>query len=75
MSNVRKLALMLAAEVGCLGDSVGIFDGHGDVGTVLHEGSVVFDAAAQSYTVTGSGENMWAARTRFSSSGNVFLAM
>ena len=39
--------------------AVGIFEGHQDVGTVLHPGSTVYDAAKQSYTVTGSGENMW----------------
>jgi hypothetical protein len=44
---------------------VGIFDGHGDVGTVLHPGSARFDAVAGTYTVTGSGENMWGARDAF----------
>jgi TolB protein len=39
--------------------SVGIFEGSGDVGTVLHKGSVVFDAAKGTYTIAGSGENMW----------------
>ena len=39
--------------------SLGIFDGHQDVGTVLHPGSTSFDVSKQSYTVTGSGENMW----------------
>lgn len=39
--------------------SVGIFEGHGDVGTVLHPGSTAFDNATQSYTLTGSGDNMW----------------
>ena len=38
---------------------VGIFEGHQDVGTVLHPGSTSYDAAKQSYTVTGSGDNMW----------------
>jgi hypothetical protein len=38
---------------------VGIFESHGDVGTVLHEGSVEYDAAKHSYTIAGSGENMW----------------
>jgi hypothetical protein len=37
----------------------GIFEGRGDVGTVLHAGSVEYDAAKQSYTMAGSGENMW----------------
>ena len=27
--------------------------------TVLHPGSVAFDPASRSYTVSGSGENMW----------------
>jgi Tol biopolymer transport system component len=38
---------------------VGLFEGHGDVGTVLHAGSAEFDAAKGSYTIAGSGENMW----------------
>jgi hypothetical protein len=38
---------------------VGLFDGHSDVGTVLHYGSVRYDATSDSYTVSGSGENMW----------------
>ena len=39
--------------------TVGIFDDHGDVGTVLHPGSVEYAAANKTYTITGSGENMW----------------
>jgi TolB protein len=38
---------------------IGIFTDHQDVGTVLHPGSAVYDAARQTYTLTGSGENMW----------------
>ena len=45
--------------------SVGMFAGHGDVGNVLHPGSAVFDTEARSYTVMGSGDNMWAARDAF----------
>jgi TolB protein len=43
----------------------GIFEKHGDVGAVLHPGSVTYDAARQSYTVAGSGENMWSSRDAF----------
>ena len=43
----------------------GVFDGHGDVGTVLHAGSVDYDASKQTYTVTGSGENMWSGADAF----------
>jgi hypothetical protein len=36
-----------------------MFENHGDIGTVLHPGSVAYDAVNQSYTIAGSGENMW----------------
>src|SRR5581483_10086548 len=44
---------------------LGMFEGHNDVGTVLHPGSVEFDAAKQTYTISGSGENMWFAADAF----------
>jgi len=44
---------------------VGIFEGHGDVGTVLHAGSVDYDAAKHAYTIAGSGENMWLSADAF----------
>jgi TolB protein len=45
--------------------TVGIFESHGDVGTVLHAGSVEYDAAKKSYTISGSGENMWSTADAF----------
>src|SRR6266481_1769305 len=45
--------------------AAGIFEGHGDVGKVLHEGSVEYDAAKGSYAIVGSGENMWSANDGF----------
>jgi TolB protein len=47
------------------GTRSGVFDGHGDVGTVLHAGSVDYDASKQTYTITGSGENMWSVADAF----------
>jgi TolB protein len=38
---------------------VGTFEGHGDVGTVLHAGSTEHDPSSGRYVVAGSGENMW----------------
>ncbi len=38
---------------------LGIFEGHGDVGTVKHPGSAEFNPATKSYTLAGSGKNMW----------------
>ena len=42
---------------------LGIFTGHGDVGTpsTIGPGSATYDAGAKTYTISGGGENMWAA--------------
>jgi TolB protein len=45
--------------------AVGLFEGHGDVGAVLHPGTVEYDAAKGSYTIAGSGENMWLGNDAF----------
>src|SRR3984957_20057587 len=44
---------------------VGTFESHGDVGKMLHAGSVNYDAAKNSYTIAGSGENMWLGNDAF----------
>jgi TolB protein len=44
---------------------VGLFEGHNDVGAVLHPGSVDYDASKRTYTISGSGENMWLAADAF----------
>ena len=44
---------------------LGLLDRHGDVGSVLHAGSVEYDAAKRSYTIAGSGENMWSVADAF----------
>jgi TolB protein len=52
--------LALCFAVRGLGDSkLGIFEGNGDVGSVLHAGSARFDAGSGEYRLVGSGENMW----------------
>ena len=43
----------------------GIFEGSGDIGAVLHKGAVEYDAAAKSYRVTASGENVWGTADAF----------
>jgi TolB protein len=58
---------------------IGLFEGHSDIGTVLHAGSAKYDASNRSYTITGSGDNMWAAEDDFQFvwkkiSGDVTLA-
>ncbi len=41
------------------GGPVGMFEAHGDVGMVVHPGSTEYDAATKTYTIMGSGNNMW----------------
>ena len=38
---------------------LGPFQAAGDIGTVLHPGSASYDASSKTFTVAGSGENMW----------------
>jgi len=45
--------------------AIGIFEGHADVGTVLHPGSTDYDASTKTYTITGSGNNMWSTEDDF----------
>lgn len=45
--------------------SIGIFDGHTDVGHVQHAGTVSYDRRRQEYVISGSGQNMWGERDDF----------
>jgi TolB protein len=45
--------------------TIGVFDGHQDVGTVLTPGTAEYDASQQTYTLSASGENMWATADAF----------
>ena len=44
---------------------LGIFEDHADVGTVWASGSVEYNASKQTYTLSGSGENIWFAADAF----------
>jgi hypothetical protein len=45
--------------------AIGYFDASGDVGSPAIAGTTSYDAAAQTYTMVGSGTNMWATRDEF----------
>ena len=53
------LALTVAEQ------SLGIFEGSCDVGHVLNRGVLKFDQIDRTYTVSGSGENMWSTKDSF----------
>ncbi len=75
------VALMtLHASTGLAQGSLGVFEGHADVGTVSRAGTVAYDPELQQYTISGSGKNMWAARDDFhfvwkKMSGNFILSL
>lgn len=57
--------LLSPAIFGQTAGSVGMFEGNSDVGTLLHPGAASYDPSTRSYTVTGSGENMWGTKDAF----------
>jgi len=57
--------VLMAAGLARAAEPIGLFADHSDVGAVLHPGSVVYDAAKRSYSISGSGENVWAAADAF----------
>ena len=38
---------------------LGVFEGNTDIGNVKHAGSVQFNPSENTYTISGSGTNMW----------------
>jgi TolB protein len=61
--NFKSLAFFLGVitciSPMCYSQSVGVFDGHGDVGTDVKPGSATFDSKIQQYEVAGAGYNIW----------------
>ena len=62
---IAYLSLAVTASARGQTGSVGIFEGHSDVGSVLHAGAVDYNAGKKTYTISGSGENMWLAADAF----------
>jgi TolB protein len=58
-------AVLLVPVASRAQEPVGIFENHTDVGAVLHPGSATFDKATNTYTLTGSGDNMWLGTDEF----------
>lgn len=45
--------------------AIGVFSGHQDVGAVAHPGAAAYDPGSKSFTIAGSGENMWFGKDQF----------
>lgn len=56
---------ILLVPFACGQQALGIFTNHSDVGTVLHAGSTTYDAKSGTYTLRGSGTNMWSTTDAF----------
>ena len=58
---------LIALLTNCSSDksSLGIFEANSDIGDVAIEGSVDYNSEEDSYTISGSGKNMWAEKDAF----------
>ncbi len=68
MTSLRLIGIVIttAASGWCQGESpIGDFSDHADVGAPKIVGSASYNAAAQEYTLSAAGANMWATRDEF----------
>src|SRR6201990_2704070 len=70
MRSIQSNALLLFSSLLVFGLSpsaqpVGIFEGHGDVGTNVKPGSATFVPATGQYIISGAGYNVWADHDEF----------
>jgi len=62
------IAIIMLSQISFLHaqlDPIGIFDHHQDVGDPIKKGSTVYNEENQTYTLTGAGINMWAAKDQY----------
>ncbi len=59
------LSFLLLIAASRAEESTGIFQDHADIGAVRHSGSATFDPEKRTYTLRGSGENMWSTADAF----------
>jgi len=58
-SALRVAGLLFLGVAGAHAEDLAVFEKQGDIGKTSQAGSAVFDDAARSYLIAGSGENMW----------------
>src|SRR6516225_4952705 len=59
------LSRSIAVENKAPAGPFGIFEGHNDIGAVIRPGKLDVEPAKQTYTINGSGENMWSTADAF----------
>lgn len=67
LSNALLLlaCLLILSAIPAAAQTLGIFDGHGDVGTNVKTGSATFIPSTGQYIVTGAGYNVWGDHDEF----------
>src|SRR5580692_7210077 len=60
-----SFAGLSSSNLGASAAPTGVFESHADVGSVLHPGTLEYDPAKGTYTVSGSGENIWSTADAF----------
>src|SRR5579862_5838925 len=55
----------LLPGVNSFSQNVGVFDGHNDIGQILHQGDAKFNKSTGDYILSGSGTNIWLTRDDF----------
>ena len=63
--NRSLLISLLAFTAGCGASTVGMFENQADIGQVQVRGSIAYDPASDSYTITGGGFNIWGQEDAF----------
>ena len=59
-TKLLSLLIIFLIITSCAPDpTIGIFDANNDIGRVIHPGSVKYDKSAETYSISGSGTNMW----------------
>lgn len=59
MKNIIIVFGLLLFATNSFSQSMGVFDGHNDVGEILHPGNATYTDAAGVYEISGSGTNIW----------------
>src|SRR5919202_3747079 len=59
LAGLASLPLLVSNPSQAQNQSVGIFDGHGDIGSVLKPGSATYNPKTRQYEMAGSGYNVW----------------
>ena len=62
---ILLLLIVITGGAACAQTDLGIFKNHLDIGDCKHQGFVNYDPEDQSYTIAGSGKNMWANKDEF----------